>query len=101
MPLPDAVGGINLSATSGKIALVAGTLQLSGNAPSGAQVIDFVGYGSATAAEGTPAPSLNNVTAILRHLNGCTDTTTTPPISLRAGQPLAIVRQLSTDVLCH
>jgi len=25
----------------------------------------------------------------------------TPPISLRAGQPLAIVRQLSTDVLCH
>jgi len=74
MPLPDAVGGINLSATSGKIALVAGTLQLSGNAPSGAKVIDFVGYGSATAAEGTPAPSLNNVTAILRHLNGCTDT---------------------------
>jgi len=74
IPSPDAIGGINLSATAGKIALVAGNLPLSGSAPGGAQVIDFVGYGSANAAEGAPAPSLNNFTAILRHLNGCTDT---------------------------
>ena len=73
-PPPDATGGINLSATSGKIALVAGNTLLSGSDPMGAQVIDFVGYGDANASEGTPAPSLNNVTAILRHSNGCTDT---------------------------
>ena len=74
LPLPDATGGINLSAASGKIALVSGDLLLSGSAPNGAQVVDFVAYGSATASDGTPAPSLNNLTAILRHSNGCTDT---------------------------
>jgi len=73
-PSPDATGGINLSATSGKVAVVAGNTLLSGSNPIGAQVIDFVGYGDANASEGTPAPALNNVTAILRHSNGCTDT---------------------------
>jgi uncharacterized protein (TIGR03437 family) len=73
-PSPDATGGINLSATSGKVAVVAGNTLLSGSNPIGAQVLDFVGYGDANASEGAPAPALNNVTAILRHSNGCTDT---------------------------
>jgi uncharacterized protein (TIGR03437 family) len=73
-PSPDATGAINLSATSGKVALVAENTLLSGSNPTGAQIIDFVGYGDANASEGTPAPSLTNVTAILRHSNGCTDT---------------------------
>jgi len=73
-PSPDATGAINLSATSGKVALVAGNTLLSGSSPVGAQVIDFVGYGAANASEGSPAPFLDNLTAILRHSNGCTDT---------------------------
>jgi len=74
LPTPDATGGINLSASAGKVAVVTTNDLLSGSAPTGPQIIDFVGYGTANAAEGTPAPSPNNVTAILRHSNGCTDT---------------------------
>jgi len=74
IPSPDATGGINLSANSGKVALVSGNALLSGSSAVGNQVIDFVGYGAANDAESAPAPSLDNVTAILRHSNGCTDT---------------------------
>lgn len=74
LPTPDAIGAINLSASSGKLALTASNDLLSGSAPAGTQIIDFVGYGTANAAEGAPAPSPSNTTAILRHSNGCTDT---------------------------
>ena len=74
IPSPDAVGGIDLSSTSGKLALVAATTLLSGSFPAGAQVVDFVGYGSANAAAGSPAPSLDNNTAAFRRSNGCVDT---------------------------
>ncbi|MBI9008566.1 MAG: InlB B-repeat-containing protein [Tenericutes bacterium] len=61
LPTPDAIGSISMAGTGGKVALVSSTTPLSGSDPSGdASVIDFVGYGSANAYEGTgstPAPS--------------------------------------------
>ena len=66
--------GINLSATNGKIILVSNTIAETTANPSGAQIIDKVGYGSANGSEGTSTGVLSNVTAALRNLGGCTDT---------------------------
>lgn len=74
LPSPDATGGINLSATAGKVALVSNATVLNGSAPSGPHVVDFVGYGSANAFEGSPAATLGNITAAKRASNGCADT---------------------------
>jgi endonuclease G len=78
-PLPAAniTGGfINMSATSGKIALVNNFDGLVGNCPIGsANLMDLVGYGSADCREGaTTAPAGSNTTAILRLGDGATDT---------------------------
>jgi hypothetical protein len=80
LPTPDATGSTNLSATSGKIALVRGTEPLScGSAPgscSGAPLVeDLVGYGTASDYEGAGAvEALTSTTAALRAGDGCTDT---------------------------
>lgn len=73
LPTPDAMGGLNLSATTGKIALVRDGTRLTGTAPSG-NIADVVGYGDANFSEGRPAPELSNTLAALRIGNGCTDT---------------------------
>ena len=73
-PSPDAVGGINLSAMSAKIALVSNSNVLSGSSLSGSQIVDFVGYGSANFSEGRPAGELSNTIAAIRRSAGCTDT---------------------------
>jgi endonuclease G len=74
LPAPvNATGSISMSATAGKVALVAATAALSGGCPAG--VIDFVGFGGANCFEGVaPTPTLANTTAALRNLSGCTDT---------------------------
>ncbi|HEY2012409.1 MAG TPA: lamin tail domain-containing protein, partial [Bryobacteraceae bacterium] len=54
LPTPDLVGDISMSATDGKIALVSNSDLLSGAAPSGAQMVDFVGYGGANFARKVP-----------------------------------------------
>jgi uncharacterized protein (TIGR03437 family) len=74
LPTPDVSGSINLSATSGKIALVSDALPLVGAAPSGPRVIDFVGYGDANASLGPPALAPSNTSALIRLSGGCTDT---------------------------
>jgi len=77
LPTPDKVGTIPMGATAGKVALVSNTTALSGvGCPSGAGLIDLVGYGgTANCFEGAgPAPTLTNTTAELRKDNGCTDT---------------------------
>ncbi len=86
LPTPDASGGINLSATDGKVAVVSNSTDLSGTAPTGSSIIDFVGYGTANASESRPAPALTNTIAAIRQSSGCTDTdnnlsdfTTGPP----------------------
>ncbi len=73
LPTPDASGNIAMNATSGKIALVAAPTTLSGACPSGANIVDLVGYGDANCYESTPAPQLNNTTAAQRKAEGCTD----------------------------
>jgi uncharacterized protein len=74
LPTADASGGINLSATDGKVALVNNSTNLSGTSPSGSQIIDFVGYGAANASEGGPVSALDNKTAAIRGAAGCSDT---------------------------
>lgn len=72
LPTPDRSGTINMSGTSGKVALVSSSVALSGSCPTG--VIDFVGYGSANCAEGSaPAPTLSNTTSATRDSAGCDD----------------------------
>jgi predicted extracellular nuclease len=77
LPTPNATGAISMAATAGKVALLnATTLVSSGTScPSGANVVDLVGYGSGTNCfEGsgpTTAPSATN--AVFRASNGCTD----------------------------
>ena len=75
LPTPEITGTIAMSATAGKVALVNNNTLLAGSCPTGASIIDFVGYGStASCFEGsgpTPAPGATN--AALRASNGCVD----------------------------
>jgi hypothetical protein len=74
LPAPDASGAISMSGTNGKVALVNISTALTGSCPTGANIIDFVGYGSANCFEGTAAtPALSNTTAAIRNSNGCSD----------------------------
>jgi len=58
---------INFSATTGKIALVQGTSSLTGACPTGANIIDFLGFGTANCYKGTgDAPAPSNTTADIR-----------------------------------
>jgi predicted extracellular nuclease len=71
----DKVGTIPMAAGAGKVALSNSTTPLTGVAPSGAAVIDVVGYGAANYFEGSgPTGGLGNLTAALRNGDGCTDT---------------------------
>jgi predicted extracellular nuclease len=76
LPAPDATGSLNLSASGGKVALVATVSPLSGACPSFAEMLDLVGFGnSASCYEGTgPAPGAGNTLAIVRASGGCIDT---------------------------
>lgn len=74
LPTPNLTGTIALSASSGKIALVNTTTVQAGSAPSGTQIEDFVGFGTANASETSPTAAPSNTTAILRNLGGCSDT---------------------------
>ena len=74
LPTPDAAGNIAMSATSGKVALVAAPTLLTGACPLPG-VLDFVGYGAASCFEGSGAtPTLSNTTAAIRHDGGLVDT---------------------------
>jgi hypothetical protein len=79
LPATDATGAINMSGTSGTIALVDNqTLLACGGSTAclpDADIRDFVGYGSATQHEGSgDAPALSTATAGVRAAHGCTDT---------------------------
>ncbi len=77
-PIPTAdsipVCNTNISATAGKLALVNSTTQLIDNAcpPTGATIVDFVGYGAtANCSETAPAPApANNQSSIRRTTTG-------------------------------
>jgi uncharacterized protein len=82
LPTPDATGTVNMSATGGKVALVASTAGLACNGSTGqpcsadqlALIKDLVGYGTANFSEGSAAPAPSNTTAALRLAAGCTET---------------------------
>lgn len=81
LPTADATGTINMSASSGKVALVRQATGLGCNGGSTAcdaaqlaLIEDLVGYGSANFFEGTATPALSNTTAALRKGNGAQDT---------------------------
>jgi MYXO-CTERM domain-containing protein len=85
LPTPDLASTvINMSGTSGKVALVNGTTAISCVAGSDAgvpacstlaSIIDLVGYGTASDYEGlAAAPILSNTKANVRAGGGCTDT---------------------------
>ncbi len=75
LPTPDFTGTTNLSATAGKVALVNNATALSGTCPTGASIIDLVGYGStANCSETAPTAAPSAVNSVLRKTNGCTET---------------------------
>ena len=74
LPAPDTVSGINMAAANGKLALVSSSTALSGTTPVSAAIVDLVGWGTATAFEGSAAASpTGNTIALLRQAGGCTD----------------------------
>jgi len=78
LPTADATGATNISGTTGKVALVAGTTALAcGSAASrchASSYVDLVGYGTSSDFEGTVAPAPSSTTAIHRASAGCVDT---------------------------
>ncbi|HEY0726424.1 MAG TPA: DNA/RNA non-specific endonuclease, partial [Pyrinomonadaceae bacterium] len=76
--LPNISGDINMSATTGKIALVSNSISLSGSCPNGVDpdIVDFVGYGTSASCfdGGARAPAPSNTSAVFRKLNGAQDT---------------------------
>lgn len=75
LPAADVSNALNISATRGKFALVNDQTVLTGSNPvGGTTIVDFVGYGAATACEGTaPAVSGSNTASVLRKNGGYTD----------------------------
>ena len=84
LPTEDATSTINLGLSTGKVILVSSTTAETTANPTGAQIIDKVGYGTNTTTtngyEGTGPTGtlLSNTTAAFRKLNGCTDTDSNP-----------------------
>lgn len=75
LPTPDAVGSIAMAAANGKVALINNSTALSGACPTGDNIVDFVGYGTANCFEGSGATAaLSNTTAALRKDAGNQDT---------------------------
>ncbi|GAA1515503.1 lamin tail domain-containing protein [Kribbella lupini] len=68
MPTPDATGSVNMSAASGKVALVSSVDSLTCGAAcaTAAGVVDFVGYGAANDFETAAAPGLSSTTSATR-----------------------------------
>jgi len=77
LPAANTEGDINMSGTTGKVALVNTSIELTGTCPLGnAAIQDFVGYGTtANCREGSGnAPAPSNTTALFRVGSGGTDT---------------------------
>lgn len=72
---PAPQGGFAMAGANGKVILTNTTAAQTVADPTGAQIIDKVGYGTANGFEGTAAvDALSNSTAGIRNNNGCTDT---------------------------
>ncbi|MGZ4963631.1 MAG: lamin tail domain-containing protein, partial [Limisphaerales bacterium] len=71
----EKIGTIAMAATAGKVALTKTTTLLTVDNPVGnSSVVDFIGYGTADAFEGSgAAPAPSNTTSDLRAGGGATD----------------------------
>ena len=86
LPYFDDSGALAMGASNGKIAVVSNSTAITGLGDP--DVIDFVGYGTATTYEGSgAAPGLVNTTAALRNGGGCTDTVPYTQLSLSTHDP--------------
>lgn len=75
LPTPDATGVITMSGTAGIVALVSSQSTLLAGCASGQSgVVDLVGFGATTCAEGTSTPQLGPTTSAQRTGAGCVDT---------------------------
>jgi hypothetical protein len=76
LPTPDASGAVKIHMSSGKVALVSTTTALSGACPTGPEIVDFLGYGTANcwSSPGTgPAPQSFYYDWLHRPGTGCLD----------------------------
>jgi minor extracellular serine protease Vpr len=86
LPTEDATSTIKLGLSAGKVILVSNTTAETTANPTGAQIIDKVGYGTNTSSppttgyegSGPTSTLLSNTTAAFRKLNGCTDSDSNP-----------------------
>jgi DNA/RNA endonuclease G (NUC1) len=76
LPAANVLGSINMSGTTGKVALSNSPEPLEGGCPvGGPTVVDFIGFGTADCREGlTNAPAPSNTTADFRRNGGAIDT---------------------------
>ncbi len=74
LPTPDASGSIAMSATNAKVVLVNNSTILPAGCPSGSNIMDLVGFGTAPCSETSPTAALTNTTAAIRKGAGATDT---------------------------
>jgi predicted extracellular nuclease len=77
IPNADAIGTTPMAAGAGKVALITNNTQITAGTvcPSGAAVVDIVGYGTGTnCSETAPTATLSNTTAALRNDQGCAET---------------------------
>ncbi len=70
LPTPDATGSLAMGAASGKVILSNGVTALNGANPTGAGVVDKVGYGTANGFETAAAGLTDNTTSITRIADG-------------------------------
>lgn len=112
LPSPDVTGTIAMGGTAGKVALVNNTTLLTGTCPTGANIVDFVGFGTtANCYEGTgPTPAPSNTTSVERLNAGCTDTdqnnadfvvSAVPPTPRNSGTPLNPCGGPPTAACCY
>lgn len=87
LPAPDVTGTIAMGATAGKVVLCNTTTAQTGTNPTGANIMDKVGYGStANGFNGSPAPAPSNTTSIRRATDGVN--TNNNAADFVAGSPL-------------
>lgn len=103
LPTPDLVPSspITMSATNLKILLANDAVIVTGENPTSSNIMDKVGFGSATGFEEAAAPVLSNTTAGFRSNNGCQDTnnnaadfTTAAPEPRNSVSPLNVCAQV-------
>ena len=75
LPAANFTGGFNMSATTGKVALVSSTTSLPAAAcPSDPTIVDLVGFGGGNCFETAVAAAPSATAALVRNASGCSDT---------------------------